>query len=55
MRDHRRGITGRRFRVLPFYGQIRGIPVLWFAGLSPSSKVALRIKRHVAQGLRGPN
>ena len=44
-----------RFGVLPFYRQIRGIPVWWFAGRSPSSKVAFWIKHHGAQGLRGPH
>ena len=48
--DHDRGITGPRFRVLPFYRQIRGIPVWWFAGRSPSRNIAFWIKRHGAQG-----
>ena len=35
MGDDGRGITGGR--VLPFYRQIKGIPVWWFAGRSPST------------------
>ena len=38
MGDDGRGITGGR--VLPFYRQIKGIPVWWFAGRSPSSNIA---------------
>ena len=40
MRGGGRGITGPRFRVLPFYRQIRGNPVWWFAGRSPSRNIA---------------
>ena len=39
-RTYRRGITGGGFRVLPFYRQIKGIPVWWFAGRSSSSNIA---------------
>ena len=55
VREGRRGITGPRFRVLPFYRQIRGIPVWWFAGRSPSTNIAFWVKRHVAQGFGAPN
>ena len=40
MGGDRRGIQGGGFRVLPFYRQIKGIPVSWFAGRSPSRNIA---------------
>ena len=40
MEDDGRGIHAGGFRVLPFYRQIRGILVWWFAGRSPSSNIA---------------